>query len=67
MKAYETNQNSDGKPVASAEMNKPFLYTEESGLSLFLNRRTGRQFCMDKEDWVDLSLSVSHGWEATMS
>ncbi len=67
MKALKSTQNADAKMIAPAEMNTPFLYTEESGLALFLNRRTGRKFCIDKKDWVDLSLSVSDGWEPIKS
>ena len=67
MKAPKTIQDSNDKSIIPADKNTPFLYAEESGLALFLNRRTGRKFCMDMEDWVDLSLSVRRDPEPAMS
>ncbi|MDH3581924.1 MAG: hypothetical protein OEM91_15040 [Hyphomicrobiales bacterium] len=67
MKALKPTQDTNAEVITPAEKNAPFLYAEESGLALFQNRRTSRKFYMDKEDWVDLSLCVSDGWEPVKS
>ena len=33
---------------------KPFFYTEECGMSLMMNARTGKKLGMDKEMWTDV-------------
>lgn len=35
-----------------------FLYTEECGLALMKNRRTGKKLCMDKNMWDDIVTSI---------
>lgn len=42
------------KPVPE----QSFLYTEECGLALMKNRRTGKKLCMDKDMWADLVTSI---------
>ncbi len=35
-------------------MQKPFFYTEECGLALMMNARSGKKLGMDKEMWTDV-------------
>lgn len=49
------------KADAADDPQKPFLYTEELGLSLMLNRRNGKKLGMDKEMWSDLLSSIEAG------
>ena len=44
-----------------------FFYTEECGLALFLNRRTGKKFYMDKECWDDLAHCLNSSWQTRAS
>ncbi|MBR9844256.1 MAG: hypothetical protein GYB25_13930 [Rhodobacteraceae bacterium] len=46
---------------AAHEPHKPFLYTEELGLSLMLNQRSGKKLGMDKDMWADLLSSIEAG------
>ena len=51
--------NNDAGEAGKAQ--KPFLYTEELGLSLMLNRRSGKKLGMDKDMWDDLLSSIEAG------
>ncbi|MEZ5841462.1 MAG: hypothetical protein R3D02_13880 [Hyphomicrobiales bacterium] len=47
---------------AKAEVESPFFYAEECGLALFQNRRTGKQFCLDKDTLSEFVASLDAGW-----
>ncbi|HOV05059.1 MAG TPA: hypothetical protein PLJ34_11325 [Hyphomicrobiales bacterium] len=49
-----TDKNANGET--------PFIYAEECDLALLLDRRTGEQFCLEKETWNDLVSSLGSGW-----
>jgi len=46
---------------AANDPHKAFLYTEELGLSLMRNLRSGKKLGMDKEMWGDLLSSIEAG------
>ncbi|MEM7724152.1 MAG: hypothetical protein AAF376_17535 [Pseudomonadota bacterium] len=46
----------DRKPDTAAD--KDFYYTEECGLALMVNRRTGQKLGLDKDLWTDVVSAI---------
>ncbi len=40
-----------------------FFYAEECDLALFQHRRTGKRFCLDRENFRELAASICAGWQ----
>ncbi len=67
MDTLKSTQNAPAAMDLGPGQKAPFLYAEECGLALFFNRRNGRKFCLERENWEDLTLSLSSGWNPDRS
>ncbi len=62
MNALKSTQNAASAMDLGTDQKAPFIFAEECGLVLLFNRRNGRKFCLERENWDDLTLSLSSGW-----
>ncbi len=62
MNALKSTQDTATAMGLGTNQKTPFVYAEECGLVLLFNRRNGRKFYIDRENWEDLTLSLSSGW-----
>ncbi len=62
MNALKSTQEAATAMSLGTNQKTPFIYAEECGLVLLFNRRNGRKFYIDRENWEDLTLSLSSGW-----